>query len=125
MENNIIKLGDFGTSKNISPYHRTKTLAGSPLYSAPELLKQLEAIENNEEDKIKNLSYSYEVDIWSLGVTFLHIMSLEKPFDKNEDIELLNKLEKANLVYPFLQNIFYLYNYFLFFSQNPLEEHTQ
>ena len=86
MENNIIKLGDFGTSKNISPYHRTKTLAGSPLYSAPELLKQLEAIENNEKGNIIDLSYSYEVDIWSLGVTFLHIMSLEKPFDKNEDI---------------------------------------
>ena len=86
MENNIIKLGDFGTSKNISPCHRTETLAGSPLYSAPELIKQLEAIENNEEDNIKNLSYSYEVDIWSLGVTFCHIMSLEKPFDKNKDI---------------------------------------
>ena len=84
MENNIIKLGDFGTSKNISPYHRTKTLAGSPLYSAPELLKQLEAFENNE--KGNNISYSYEVDIWSLGVTFLHIMSLEKPFEKNKDI---------------------------------------
>jgi len=86
MENNIIKLGDFGTSKNISPCHRTETLVGSPLYSAPELIKQLEAIENNEENNIKNLSYSYEVDIWSLGVTFCHIMSLEKPFDKNKDI---------------------------------------
>ena len=86
MENNIIKLGDFGTSKNISPWHRTKTLAGSPLYSAPELLKELEAIKNNEEDNIIDLSYSYEVDIWSLGVTFCHIMSLEKPFDKNKDI---------------------------------------
>ena len=86
MENNIIKLGDFGTSKNISPWHRTKTLAGSPLYSAPELLKELEAFVNNDEDNIKNLIYSYEVDIWSLGVTFCHIMSLEKPFDKNKDI---------------------------------------
>ena len=86
MENNIIKLGDFGTSKNISPCHRTETLAGSPLYSAPELIKQLDIIENNKEGNIKNLSYSYEVDIWSLGVTFCHIMSLEKPFDKNKDI---------------------------------------
>ena len=67
MENNIIKLGDFGTSKNISPCHRTETLAGSPLYSAPELIKQLDIIENNKEGNIKNLSYSYEVDIWSLG----------------------------------------------------------
>ena len=85
-ENNIIKLGDFGTSKDISPWHRTRTLAGSPLYSAPELLKELEAYENNKKDDILNLSYSYEVDIWSLGVTFCHIMTLEKPFDSNKDI---------------------------------------
>jgi serine/threonine protein kinase len=96
MENNIIKLGDFGTSKNISPWHRTKTLAGSPLYSAPELLKELEAIKNNEEDNIIDLSYSYEVDIWSLGVTFCHIMSLEKPFDKNKDI--INNI-KSNKIF--------------------------
>jgi len=85
-ENNIIKLGDFGTSKDISPWHRTRTLAGSPLYSAPELLKELEAYENNKKDDMINLSYSYEVDIWSLGVTFCHIMTLEKPFDSNKDI---------------------------------------
>ena len=46
----------------------------------------MDIIENNKEGNIKNLSYSYEVDIWSLGVTFCHIMSLEKPFDKNKDI---------------------------------------
>ena len=85
-ENNIIKLGDFGASKDISPWHRTRTLAGSPLYSAPELLKELEAYENNKKDDMINLSYSYEVDIWSLGVTFCHIMTLEKPFDSNKDI---------------------------------------
>ena len=96
MENNIIKLGDFGTSKNISPCHRTETLAGSPLYSAPELIKQLDIIENNKEGNIKNLSYSYEVDIWSLGVTFCHIMSLEKPFDKNQDI--INNI-KSNKIF--------------------------
>ena len=102
MENNIIKLGDFGTSKNISPWHRTKTLAGSPLYSAPEILKELEAIENNEEDNIIDLSYSYEVDIWSLGVTFCHIMSLEKPFDKNKDI--INNIKSNKLEKPFDKN---------------------
>ena len=96
MENNIIKLGDFGTSKKISPLKYTKTLAGSPLYSAPELLKELEAIENNEEDNVIDLSYSYEIDIWSLGVTFCHIMSLEKPFDKNEDI--INNI-KSNKIF--------------------------
>ena len=93
MENNIIKLGDFGLSKNISPFHRTKTLAGSPVYAAPELIKELEEIENNN-NNIKFKSYSYEIDIWSLGVTFCNIMSLEKPFDKNKDIINNIKSEK-------------------------------
>ena len=96
MENNIIKLGDFDTSKKILTLKYTKTLAGSPLYSAPELLKELEAYENNEEDNIVDLRYSYEVDIWSLGVTFCHIMSLEKPFDKNKDI--INNI-KSNKIF--------------------------
>ena len=96
MENNIIKLGDFGISKDISPWHRTQTLAGSPLYSAPELLKEKEAYDNKEKDKITNLIYSYEVDIWSLGVTFCHIMSLEKPFDSNKDI--INNI-KSNKIF--------------------------
>jgi serine/threonine protein kinase len=96
MENNIIKLGDFGTSKKIWPLNYTKTLAGSPLYSAPEVLKEVEAIENNDEDNITYLTYSFEVDIWSLGVTFCHIMSLEKPFDKDKDI--INNI-KSNKIF--------------------------
>jgi len=90
MENNIIKLGDFGLSKNISPLHPAKTLAGSPLYTAPELLKEIKEIEEIEkgkkEEKIKLIKYFYDVDIWSLGVTFCHLMSLEKPFDSQDDI---------------------------------------
>jgi len=90
MENNTIKLGDFGLSKNISPLHRAKTLVGSPLYTAPELLKEMKGIEEIEKGKkkgkIKFNEYSYEIDIWSLGVTFCYIMSLEKPFDSEDDI---------------------------------------
>jgi len=90
MENNTIRLGDFGLSKNISLLHRAKTLVGSPLYTAPELLKEMKGIEEIEKrkkkGKIKFNEYSYEIDIWSLGVTFCHIMSLEKPFDSEDDI---------------------------------------
>ena len=95
MENNTIKLGDFGLSKIISPLHRTKTLAGTPLYSAPELLKEIEEIKKAKKKKdIELKEYSYEVDIWSLGVTFCYIMSLEKPFDSIDDIINNIKSEK-------------------------------
>ena len=60
MINNTIKLGDFGISKDISMFHKTKTLRGTPLYMAPEIF---------------NNGYDCKVDIWSLGVTFCHLMT--------------------------------------------------
>lgn len=71
MINKTIKLGDFGISKDISMFHITKTLKGSPLYMAPEIYK--------------NLKYDCKVDIWSLGVTFCHLMTLEFPFEIQQD----------------------------------------
>jgi NIMA (never in mitosis gene a)-related kinase len=103
MENNTIKLGDFGLSKIISPLHRTKTLAGTPLYSAPELLKEIEEIKKAKKKKdIELKEYSYEVDIWSLGVTFCHIMSLEIPFNSVDDV--INNVKKENIIRETLRN---------------------
>ena len=95
MENNIIKLGDFGLSKYM-PIHRTKSLVGTFIYSAPEILKEVE--KNKKEKKresIKLKDYSYEVDIWSLGVTFCHIMSLEIPFNSNDDV--INNIKRKEI----------------------------
>ena len=41
------------------------------------------------------ISYSHEVDIWSLGVTFCHIMSLEIPFENKDDI--INNRKSKNI----------------------------
>ena len=73
MKNNTIKLGDFGLSKK-SELKRTYTMVGSPLYLAPEI--------------INKKAYTSKVDIWSLGVTFCHLMTLEFPFE-GETIEKL------------------------------------
>jgi serine/threonine protein kinase len=89
MENNIIKLGDFGLSKYM-PIHRTKSLVGTFIYSAPEILKEVE-----KGGSIKKKDYSYEVDIWSLGVTFCHIMSLEIPFNSNDDV--INNIKRKEI----------------------------
>ena len=66
MKDNTIKLGDFGISKDISGFHRTKTNKGTPLYMAPEILN--------------SQKYDFKIDVWSLGVTFCHLMTLEFPF---------------------------------------------
>ena len=67
---NNIKLGDFGIFKRIVDFEEEK------LYGAPEL------IEKNE--------YTTKSDIWSLGVTFFHLITLEYPF-KGKDKEEIYK----------------------------------
>ena len=98
MENNIIKLGDFGLSKYM-PIHRTQSLVGTFIYSAPEILKEIKEVKKIKKEKkresIKLKDYSYEVDIWSLGVTFCQIMSLEIPFNNNDDV--INNIKRKEI----------------------------
>lgn len=90
MKNGTVKLGDFGLSKQLSKYsfHSTNTNIGTPIYTAPEI--------------IKRKKYSFPADIWSLGVTFCQLMSLDYIYDCKEKIiknikneKILNK-DKTN-----------------------------
>ena len=74
-KNNNLKLGDFGIFKKILNFDEEK------LYGAPELIKKNE--------------YTSKADIWSLGVTFCHLMTLEYPFEgKNKD-EIYESISKG------------------------------
>jgi len=64
-----IKLGDFGISKYLETMKKAHTFAGSSEYLAPEIISE----EN----------YSFEADIWSLGITFYELMTFSKPFSGN------------------------------------------
>ena len=81
MQDDTIKLGDFGISKKVTISNEEKVYVGTPIYTSPEIIQK------------KN--YSYKTDIWSLGVTFIQLISLRLPFvaDDNEDIKnyILNK----------------------------------
>ena len=81
MQDDTIKLGDFGISKKVTISNETKIYVGTPIYTSPEIIQK----------KI----YSYKADIWSLGVTFIQLISLRFPFvaDDNENINdyILNK----------------------------------
>ena len=73
-----IYLGDFGYSYILSedePY--CYTLAGTLNYMAPELL--IHYI-----DKSQPLHYSYEIDIWSLGIIIYEMIFHKKPFGWSE-----------------------------------------
>jgi N-acetyl-anhydromuramyl-L-alanine amidase AmpD len=63
-----IKLGDFGLATKIEfEGEKKKTICGTPNYIAPEILEG-------------KTGHSYEVDIWSLGVTFYQMLFGEHPY---------------------------------------------
>ena len=52
--------------------------AGTPLYTAPEI--------------IKNLKYSYPVDCWSFGVLLYELLCLSTPFSGSTTAVLVNNI---------------------------------
>jgi polo-like kinase 1 len=66
-----VKLGDFGlAAKLATPGERKQTVCGTPNYLAPEI--------------IENIGYSFEVDIWALGVCLFTMVSGAPPFETTD-----------------------------------------
>ncbi|KAJ1521259.1 hypothetical protein ONE63_002942 [Megalurothrips usitatus] len=66
----IAKLADFGLSKSLTSTIHMKTVCGTKLYAAPELLACKGKLEK----------YTSQVDIWSLGVLLYVSLSGKEPF---------------------------------------------
>ena len=75
-KNNSIKLGDFGNFK------KCLNLDYNNVYLPPEFIEKKE--------------YSYAGDIWSLGATFCHLITLEFPFEGNNKDEIYENILKGN-----------------------------
>lgn len=74
-----IKLGDFGVSKTLNnTLEKAKTFVGTAYYLPPEII---------DEKK-----YSYEADIWSLGVSFYQLMTFKMPFDGESIPAIIKKI---------------------------------
>jgi serine/threonine protein kinase len=78
-----LKLGDFGVSRRISQVERRpgKTL----IYAAPEVLKKSD--------------YSYEVDVWAVGVLLFQFLLGDTPFAAHDKPSTRRKI--LNLEYSF------------------------
>ena len=84
MKQNFVKLGDFEVAKNVSStLSRTKTIVTALEYSAPEILN--------------NQKYSFEVDIWSLGVTFYQLITLNYPFEGDDNNEIEKNIKERKI----------------------------
>ena len=83
MADDTIKLGDFGISKKVSLSSDITFFIGTPRYTSPEII--------NKKD------FSFKTDIWSLGVTFLELISLRASFLGYETEEIYENILKRNI----------------------------
>ena len=90
-EKGHIKLSDFGISKILNENNKTYTLCGTSYYKAPEI----------------NLGKGYDrmCDFWSFGIIMFEMICGFKPFDINNNKELI--IDYDNLNIPFIDDIKY------------------
>ena len=87
-----LKIGDFDLAVKLNfEGEKRKSIKGTPLYMAPELLEEKE--------------YSYEIDIWSLGIIIYAILIGKTPFETNHFSELLEKVKRMDYSFPKNKNI--------------------
>jgi serine/threonine protein kinase len=73
-----IKLADFGTAKSIggaSLSRAAKTIVGTPLYMAPEVIAPLVSDEEMPDDEV---GYGKKADVWSLGILAAEVLNRGK-----------------------------------------------
>jgi len=85
-ESAILKIADFGFAKFSFDSSMNKTVCGSPLYMAPEILKGKE--------------YNRVVDLWSFGVILWQLLFGQTPFAADNWAELIVKIEQTKLCLP-------------------------
>ena len=95
-ENMELKIGDFGLIASLNKdSDRRRTYCGTLYFMAPEIYEERKKQENNKETK----GYSFEVDIWSMGIIMYNILTGKYPFDGNKD-EIEDKILKGNFTFP-------------------------
>lgn len=87
----IVKLGDFGFCKSLEKANMTKTMLGSPIYMAPEILR--------------GEIYSTKADIWSLGVVLYEMVYGFCPFESTTIPKLIEVLKETELEFPAKEQI--------------------
>lgn len=83
----LLKIGDFGFARSLTPQGLADTLCGSPLYMAPEI--------------IQNQKYDAKADLWSVGAILYQLVTGRPPFEGNNQIQLFqNILASTELRFP-------------------------
>ncbi|CBK23376.2 uncharacterized protein [Blastocystis hominis] len=89
-DNLDVKVGDFGLATELSePNERKKTMCGTPNYIAPEILES--------EGK---RAYSYEVDIWAIGVITYTLLIGKAPYDGGSRKSTYENIRQNDFSFP-------------------------
>ncbi|PVF94604.1 kinase-like protein [Serendipita vermifera] len=82
--NGVVKLGDFGLSKQLGAQAFTNTYVGTPYYMSPELFGEMH--------------YDSKSDIWSLGCLVYELCALNPPFHEAQThAELASYVKKGRI----------------------------
>jgi len=87
IDNDIVKIIDFGFAVKTNKETYQKLFCGTPSYMAPEIV--------NKEKYIAQYS-----DLWSLGVLFFAMLYGRFPFRAKTQDELFVKINEANVIFP-------------------------
>ncbi|KAI5954911.1 KIN3 [Candida jiufengensis] len=91
VENDLIKLGDFGLAKMLTTSNDfAKTYVGTPYYMSPEVLM--------------DEPYSPVCDIWSLGCVLFELCNSQPPFQAKTHLQLQAKIKRGSI--PHINEIY-------------------
>jgi len=77
VQDNVLKLIDFGLAKHCEPGQMLKSKVGTPMYMAPQVLTR---------------RYDTQCDMWSIGVIMYILLSGKPPFLADTEFETLDKV---------------------------------
>lgn len=81
LHNGVCKIADLGFAKQMQKQKMTGTILGTSLTMAPEVLEEK--------------PYSFQADIWSLGVVFYQLLSGNYPYMGLNDMDILKKIKNT------------------------------
>ena len=82
-----LKIGDFGLATIINENEKKKDIVGTPIFVAPEIVNE------------NNIGYSFEVDIWAIGIIMYNLLTGDYPF-KGDEKKLYEKILKSDFDFP-------------------------
>tara|TARA_B100000768_G_C11269367_1_gene372645 strand:- start:827 stop:2182 length:1356 start_codon:yes stop_codon:yes gene_type:complete len=81
-----IKITDFGFARYFEENTILNTICGSPLYMAPEI--------------VKNRKYDLKSDLWSVGVILYEMLVGRQPYRGKNIFDLVKNIEKKSIILP-------------------------